>query len=544
VLATILLSASAEAQSSTSQPGIDVLDYAIGIELPDTGAFIRGDVVITLVRTSKGTRLALDLVDALAVRSVEVEGRPVQAPHEGNKITVPLDGTGARVHVRVRYDGVVTDGLIARKDAKGRWTWFGDNWPNRARQWLPTVDHPSDKATVSWTVRTPAGNRVVANGLEVSTKTIAGKKIESSWRESRPISTYLMVVGVGPLETFSLRETVCHMTDEGPCARQTVWVMPENKTWLPGVFTTAGPIVSLFEKLVGPFPYEKLAHVQSSTRFGGMENASEIFYDGKLFDTQKMSDGLIAHETAHQWFGDAVTEAEWGHVWLSEGFATYFAALWTRSYKGDSEFREQMNAIRKQVIAAKVVAERPVIDTAQTDLLALLNTNSYQKGGYILYMLHEQMGDSAFFAGIRSYYAKYRNGNALTDDLRAELEESSGLSLKAFFDQWLRRPGFAEPTVGWAYDAEDGKISVRVMQQDERCIPLATSVVCEGNKVVPYALSMPVVVTDASGKTTRVVIDIPADQRTTMPLPGRYPNRPRSVAIDPGDRLLARTTRL
>ena len=296
-----------------------------------------------------------------------------------------------------------------------------------------------------------------------------------------------------------------------------MWAMPENTAWLPGVFTTAGPIVSLFETLVGPFPYEKLAHVQSSTRFGGMENASEIFYDGKLFDTQKMSDGLIAHETA--WISGSGTlspNMEWGHVWLSEGFATYFAALWTRSYKGDSAFRAEMNGIRKQVIAAKVVAERPVIDTAQTDLLALLNTNSYQKGGYILYMLHEQMGDSAFFAGIQSYYAKYRNGNALTDDLRAELEESSGLSLKPFFDQWLRRPGFAELTVGWAYDAEEGKISVRVLQQDQRCIPLATSVVCEGNKVVPFALSLPVVVTDASGKTTRVVVDIPAS-RTSAP---------------------------
>jgi len=468
----------------------------------------------------------------------------VKAPHVGNTITIPLDGTPRKVRVRVRYDGVVTDGLIARKDAKGRWTWFGDNWPNRARQWLPTLDHPSDKATVSWTVRTSADQRVVANGLELSTKTIAGKKVESSWREARPIATYLMVIGVGPLETFNLRETVCHFTDEGPCARQTVWAMPENKAWLPGVFTTAGPIVSLFEKLVGPFPYEKLAHVQSSTRFGGMENASEIFYDGKLFETQRMSDGLIAHETAHQWFGDAVTEREWGHVWLSEGFATYFAALWTRAYKGDSAFRAQMNEIRKQVIAAKVVAERPVIDTAQTDLFALLNTNSYQKGGYILYMLHERMGDSAFFAGIQSYYEKYRNGNALTDDLRVELEMSSQLSLKTFFDQWLRRPGFAEPTVGWAYDAEEGKVSVRVLQQDERCSLLATSVICEGNKVVPYELQVPVVVTDASGKTERVVITIPADQRTTMPLPGRYPSRPRSVAIDPGDRLLARTTRL
>ena len=121
--------------------------------------------------------------------------------------------------------------------------------------------------------------------------------------------------------------------------RQSVYVLPENQSWLPGAFQSAGPIVSLFEELVGPFPYEKLAHLQSKTRFGGMENASAIFYDGKLFPTQKMSDGLIAHETAHQWFGDAVTEREWAHLWLSEGFATYFAALWTRASTATRAFR-------------------------------------------------------------------------------------------------------------------------------------------------------------------------------------------------------------
>jgi aminopeptidase N len=545
-IALLLAAASADAQPTAYQPGIDVLDYTIAIELPDTGAFIRGDVIVTLRRSRNVDRLMLDLVDALAVRSVEVDGRAVTAPHSANKINVPLNGVGDNVRVRVRYEGVVSDGLIARKDAKGRWTWFGDNWPNRARQWLPTVDHPSDKATVTWHVRTPVGRRVVANGLEVSTRAVAGptRKVEAIWKESRPIATYLMVIGAGALENFPLTETVCHHTDEGTCAQQSVWVTPENKAWLPGVFTTAGPIVSLFEKLVGPFPYEKLAHVQSSTRFGGMENASAIFYDGKLFDTQRMSDGLIAHETAHQWFGDAVTEREWGHLWLSEGFATYFAALWTLSSKGDAAYRAEMAAIRNQVLADKVVAERPVIDTAQTDYLSLLNANSYQKGGYILYMLHQQMGDSAFFGGIRSYYARYRNGNALSDDLRVELEESSRLALKPFFDQWLRRPGVAEPSIGWAYDASTGAVTVRVVQQDARCASMAASALCERSKILPYELPLAVVVTDAAGATTRVVVDVPAEQRATMTLPGRYASRPRSVAFDPDERLLARITRL
>ena len=177
-----------------------------------------------------------------------------------------------------------------------------------------------------------------------------------------------------------------------------------------------------------------------------------------------------------------------------------------------------MAAIKKQILADKVVAERPVIDTAQTDYLALLNTNSYQKGGYILYMLHQQMGDSAFFGGIRSYYAKYRNGNALSDDLRVELEESSRLPLKPFFDQWLRRPGVAEPAIGWSHDASTGEVSVRVVQEDARCTAMAASVVCDRSKILPYALPLTVQVTDAAGATSRVVLNVPAEPRATKDL--------------------------
>jgi hypothetical protein len=232
-----------------------------------------------------------------------------------------------------------------------------------------------------------------------------------------------MVIAAAPLIRFDLPSSACHRGDDGECVAQSVYVLPENRRWLPGVFTAADSIMTLFERLVAPFPYEKLAHLQSSTRFGGMENASAIFYNGKLFPTRTLTDATVAHEMAHQWFGDAVTEREWAHLWLSEGFADYFAALWAREAHGERGFREELAKLRAKVIADTVVAARPVIDTAQTNHMALLNTNSYDKGAFVLAMLHHELGDSAFFRGIRSYYAEHRHGTALSDDLRRELEQ-------------------------------------------------------------------------------------------------------------------------
>jgi aminopeptidase N len=337
-----------------------------------------------------------------------------------------------------------------------------------------------------------------------------------------------MVIGAGPLAKFDLPPTGCAHEDRARCVPQSVYVMPENVAWLPGPFAAAHPIVALFERLVGPFPYEKLAHLQSATRFGGMENASAIFYAYDLFPTRRMSEGLIAHETAHQWFGDAVTELEWGHLWLSEGFATYFAALWTRQSKGEAAYRDEMQAIRGQILADSIVATRPVLDTAETNYLALLNANSYQKGGYVLYMLHRQLGDSAFFAGLRSYYGTYRDGNATSDDLRRELERASGRSLERFFTQWLRRPGVAEPTIGWAYDPMQGTVSLLAIQESPRGA---------------YELPLTAVVTQSSGEQKRFEVTLPAERRATIVLPERFAQRPTSLTFDPDRVLLGRIVR-
>ena len=515
---------------SSYRPGVDVLDYDVHLELPDSGLLLRGDVTVTARRAPSLATLRLDLIDSLTVRSVEVDGWRVTATHAANVVDVPLAGArGDTVQVRVVYDGPVHDGLVVRKDARGRWTWFGDNWPDRARQWLPTVDHPSDKATVSWTVRAPAGRTVVANGALLGAKAVGEGRTETRWREGRPIPPSLMVIAAGPLVRYDLGETACRNGDRTQCVQQSVYVLPENASWLPGAFQSAGPILALFQDLVGPFPYEKLAHLQSNTRFGGMENATAIFYDGKLFPTQRMTDGLIAHETAHQWFGDAVTEREWAHLWLSEGFADYFAALWEQYIRGDVAFQRKMSEIRGQILTDPIVASRPVIDTAETHYLSLLNTNSYQKGGYVLYMLHRQVGDSVFFRALKSYYATYRHGTVLTDDLRREMEKASHQSLAQFFDQWLRRPGVAEPTIGWAYDDSTKVVSLFVMQEGPR-----------GS----FELPLTVVVTGADDAQQRVLVSVPAEGRATIALPGRFVRKPKSLTFDPDSFLLARITRL
>jgi aminopeptidase N len=516
----------------TYQPGIDVLDYDITLDLPDTGSMIRGDVTVSLRRAAGMNNLRLDLVHGLTVRQVQLNGTEVEVTRTDNAFDVPLIGaTGDSMQVRVQYDGEVRDGLIVRKDAQGRWTWFGDNWPNRARQWLPTVDHPSDKATVSWTVRAPTGRVVVANGTLLGTRQLAGDdagRTETRWRESHPVPTYVMVIGAGPLARVEIPGGQCAAGASTGCVNQSVYVLPENRDWMPGPFAAAPSIVALFQGMVGPFPYEKLAHLQSETRFGGMENASAIFYASQLFPSHRMSEGLIAHETAHQWFGDAVTEREWGHLWLSEGFATYFATLWTRASRGDSAWHAELAGIRRQVLADSVVQVRPVIDTAQTDYLSLLNANSYQKGGYVLAMLHRMLGDSAFFGGLRAYYAEHRDGNAVTDDLQHALERSSGRQLGPFFDQWLRRPGVASPSIGWAYDSSAARISIVVLQDSTRT----------------YALPLTVEVTGADSVKRRVVLDVPAAPRAELTLPGRFAARPLSIVLDPDLFLLARISRL
>lgn len=516
-----------------SRPGIDVLHYDFRVDfspraIDDT---VRVTSVVTVARTARTDSLVLDLRGAMRVDEARVNGTVVAVTRDSASVRVPLPaGMRDTLRVSVRAHGRPTDGLIVRKDSLGTWTAFADHFPDRAREWLPTVDHPSDKATVEWTVRTPATHRVIANGdlqEETPEPATVGRPamLVTRWRAVRPIYTAVMVIGVAPFATYELGRTACGLGELPGCVAQSVWITPDVRSYMPGPFARAGDIVSLYARLVGPFPYEKLAHVQSSTRYGGMENASAIFYADNIYRRRSMSESLVAHETAHQWFGDAVTIREWPHVWLSEGFATYFAALWTEHAHGDSAFLGDMQRMRESVLADKMAMEKPVIDETLSDLRYVLNGLVYQKAGFVLHMLRREVGDSAFFRGIRSYYAAHRHGNALTRDFVQEMERASGAKLDWFFDQWMTRPGVADLTVGWRWDeARKGMVLT----------------VSQGAQVAPYRLNLSMDVTDVRGKVQRVRVTIPAARVATIPLPIKLDGAPRGVAFDGDVSLLGR----
>ena len=514
------------------RPAFDVQDYAIAVDVPDTGSTIHAVATITVARRAPSDTLMLDLLD-LRVSRVKLDGHVVRFRQGPESVAIPLPRTqsaSAMFNVAVEYGGVLRDGLIAHRDDAGRWTYFGDNWPNRARHWIPSVDHPSDKATVTWHVTAKSAQTVIANGKLVSKRPVVradgSRATEWVWRESRRIPVYLMVIGVAPLQVYDLGDTACGLAELQRCVAQSVYVAPEQHDFLPGPFAHAGEIVQLFSRLVGPFPYEKLAHVQSSTRFGGMENASEIFYADNGFRRGTMGDDIVAHETAHQWFGDAVTEREWPHLWLSEGFATYFAALWDRADRGESAFRARMDVIRRTILSdSTAVRHRPVLDTIETDLLALLNRNSYEKGGFVLHMLRVQVGDSAFFRALRSYYAKHRHGTALSDDLRSEMERASGQQLGWFFDQWLRRPGYPELTATWHYDPTARE---------------ATITVAQGGPFGAFRVPLTIAVIDSTGAEHRTTIALSPSPDAVGQLRVPVPTEPKAIVLDPDVELLAR----
>lgn len=517
MLSAFALNSAAQSKTGGSRPGIDVLHYAFDLDLPDRGRWIDGRATIALRRTARVDALALDLV-SMTVDSVLVNGKAVAFTQADSTLRLTLPpGSGDSLSVAVRYSGEPKDGLIFSNDASGRWQAFGDNFPNRARFWLPVIDHPSDKATVSWTVRAPADRKVIANGeLEAGKGDGAGPAV-TRWRTTQPITTYLMVIGVAPFAVVDLGESACGLAEKSRCVRQSVWTSSELRDYAAGAFAKAGAIVDFFSRLVAPFPYEKLAHVQSATRYGGMENASAIFYADNIFKRRTMSEGLIAHETAHQWFGDAVTESAWPHVWLSEGFATYFSALWTEHAYGDSAFRADLTKMRSGAIGPAIAAEKAVVDTTLSDVAKVLNSNVYPKAGFTLHMLRREIGDSAFFRGIRAYYAKYRHKTALTQDLMREFESASGQSLGWFFDQWFWRAGYAELSVAWRHDAAKKRV---VLEVDQRA------------RFVPYRVKVAVDLVDAAGAVRRAYVTIPAEPHSVVEVPLDASAVPARVVLD------------
>jgi aminopeptidase N len=445
----------------------DALAHDITIVVGDTGSHILG-LVETTWRLGSADPVEVPLDTAFRVVRVLTDGegeprmgRITFAINRGGGVYIPHHRqAGDTLHTSIRYHGSPRDGLIFHVDSSGRRTVFADNWPDRAHGWLPIPDHPGDKVAVDLHIEVPPGMSVVANGTLRKVDTLPRGRTVWHYHMAQRIPPYGIVFGAGPLVRATLPEAACDIR----CVPLAVITYAEDSAWAAGgPFRRAGDMVEFFSRYVGPFPYDRLSHVESSTIFGGLENPSAIFYDEKAYPSHRLRELTVAHETAHQWFGDAVTEADWHHLWLSEGFATYFAALWLRHAEGDSAFRAEMRR-QAAAVAQSKATERPILDPEATDLMGLLNSNNYPKGSWVLHTLRGLIGDSAFQAGIRAWYTTYRDSTALSSDFARVMAQAAGQDLEWYFRQALTQPGFPKLRVIWRHRKDQLDITVTQLQ--------------------------------------------------------------------------------
>ncbi len=518
-----------------TQPGVDVKHYAFSLTLSDSTNRIKGEATIQFTRADDRQTVWFDLISAksdsattgMLVRSVSLpDGKPVPFSQRNDRvfINLPPAQPDQVSEVIIRYEGTPARGLIISQNKFGERTFFGDNWPNNARNYLPVIDHPSDKATCSFTVNAPVAYRVISNGKLLNESTLPNNRKLTRWQENTPIPTKVMVIGAA---RFAVE-------DVGAVSGVPVqsWLYPNDSQKGFIDYRPAKEILQYFIDKIGPYSYEKLANVESTTVFGGMENASCIFYNEKVIVGRKDSDveALLAHEIAHQWFGNSATESDWSQLWLSEGFATYFSALYLEHAYGKDTLNAVLNQNKGQIFRYSALKPKgTIVDSTTTNLMDLLNPNSYQKGGWVLHMLRNELSDDVFWKGVRAYYERFRNRNAQSSDLQAVMENVSGKRLGTFFQQWLYQPGYPEVVWGTTYDEAKKALIIDVRQAQRSgtffTIPLTFSIRGANGREL--------------SRTTRLTM---TEQTQTFTVP--LATKPASVTIDPDNIVLMRAVQM
>ena len=503
------------------QNNIDVLHYKFNIGLNDVNDTIHGVAEIKVKFLNSASEVILDLTGVSPAgkgmktgisQGNNVRGSILKEEKLRIILTKQMNANDTAIFL-IPYSGIPADGLIISKTKYGHRSFFADNWPNRGHNWIPCHDDPADKATVEFIVTAPEHYQVVANGVQIEESSLGNNFKLTHWKEDTPISTKVMVIGVADF-AVNLAGIV-----NGNIPVYS-WVYPENKDKGFYDYAMAKDILPFFISNVGAYGYKKLANVQSKTRFGGLENANTIFYSESSVTGTRKSEGLLAHEIAHQWFGNMATEKSFGHLWLSEGFATYFTILYFENKYGKDTAIKMLKENREQVIAYSKESNKAIVDTGETDFMKLLNANSYQKGGWILHMLRTELGDAAFWKSIKKYYAIYAGSVADTRDLQKIVEEVSGKDLKRFFDQWLYTTGQPELDISWTYNAVEKLLYVDVKQLQKN--------------VFKFPLQIKI---NSHGKKEKVFVD-----KALATFKIKTDQKPASIVIDPDTELLMSST--
>jgi aminopeptidase N len=384
--------------------------------------------------------------------------------------------------------------------------------------WFPCFDHPNELQTTELIVTADEAYKISSNGRLVSRReSDHGSGMTWHYLQDQPHAAYLVSLVVGEF----------HVVDdiwEGVPIEY--WVHPPYAEQAQRSFANTKRMLSFFSERIGvKYPWDRYAQLACEGFGGGMENTSVTTLGlSALHDDRSILDGnsddLLAHELAHQWWGDLLTCRDWAHLWLNEGFATYFEALWGEFDLGADEFSYDMD--RKARRAREGGRERPIVDRRYDDPGSMFDSRAYPKGAWVLHMLRRRLGDEVFWHVLQRYAADYAHRPVETVDLRKTFEDVTGRSFERFFYDWTERPG--HPVVDVAFD----------WMADDRLARLTIAQTQEGE---PFHFPLRIELQDADGGPALVRELEITDQQHTLFLP--LDRAPSLVRVDPAQAVLA-----
>lgn len=506
----------------------DVIHYKLKLELDEAKKSVAGTATITF--TPLGTSLDSIILDAeqLTIQSVSLSGSRLEFLNDSHELTLYLPHSislSDTLTVAITYSCTPTKGLYfiqpdSTDPTRRHQIWTqGEDMDNR--YWIPCYDFPNDKATSEIIATVPEQYTLVSNGRLEKT---AHKKEDRTrifhWRQSLPHSSYLIMLAAGEYEV--LREPYGDIPLEYYVYKQ---YAPDAHR---GLARTPSIMRFLEERIGISYPWEKYAQIfVNQFPLGGMENTSAVTLNEiYMFDARAAldftGDDVIAHELAHQWWGDLVTCRDWTHLWLNEGFANYFGSLFKEQDKGRDEYQYEMMQQTKSILQTEEYRGRKPIVSGDS-----YTTNVYMKGSWVLSMLRTTLGESDFWKALGLYIRRHSFGNADTHDLQEAVKDATGRDIDWFFDQWLYKAGHPELTVKTKWDDSRSILAISITQSQEQ--DSVTGV---------FRFPLDIECTTPQGKSSRTVWITNQTEAVEFSLAGK----PLMVIVDKGMKLLKAIT--